>query len=119
MDLGTHLILFLVTSYLESPDHVLSLGSPLLTAYIPTFLGASLMILQIFANVILNKWWAHGNAYLLVMQAFGIQQYAAMVLAMWNVDAYLYDARLIRYIFLIEAAIFMMVYISGLAVFLD
>ena len=38
---------------------------------------------------------------------------------MWNVDAYLYDARLVRYVFFIEALLFMFVYLSAFGVFLD
>ena len=95
--LVSNLLLFLATSFLQAPGKF-SLGSPLLTAYVPTFLGASLILLQLFANIYLNKWWAEGNAYLMLMQIYSLTSFGAMVAAMWNVDAYLYDARLVRYV---------------------
>ena len=76
--LAENAVLYVVTNYLENGSGQFSLGSPLLTAYIPTFIGFSLLCIQFAGNIILNKWWARGNLYLLSMQVYSIAQYWAM-----------------------------------------
>lgn len=84
-DLVQNFILYIITNFLEGGNGEFSLGNPLLTAYFPTFAGATLLLIQFTGNIVLNHWWAEGNLYLLTMQVFTFAQFYAMTQLMWDV----------------------------------
>ena len=111
--------MFFITNFLEGGSGEFSLGNSLLTAYFPTFIGFILMFIQLMGNVIINKYWAEGNLYLLFMQVYSFAQYYAMTQVLWNIKTYLYDMRIFRYLFFGSSISFMLIYWISLAMFVD
>lgn len=117
--MAQNVLLYVITNFLEGGEGEFSLGTPLLTAYFPTFIGASLLLIQFAGNVVLNHWWAEGNLYLIAMQLFSFSQFYAMTQVLWDVHNYLYGMRVIRYIFSGAAVVFMLIYWIAGAILLD
>ena len=44
--------------------------SPMYTAFVPTLLGMNLSVLQLFFNLVYNRFFARGNIMLMTMQLF-------------------------------------------------
>ena len=70
-------------------------------------------------NIIINKYWAEGNLYLLFMQFYSFAQYYAMTQVLWNIKTYLYGMRIFRYLFFGSSITFMLIYSIALAMLVD
>jgi hypothetical protein len=113
-----NLLLFFAVWLLTAPGKF-SIFSPFFTGWGPTVLTTNCVGAQLIANLWINRWFAEGNAYLLAMQGFTIMQWALMLLLVWNVDIYLYDLRIIRYLSLLYAVVFLAMFVLFAGVELD
>jgi len=79
----THLIEGILVFIFMAPGKF-SLMSPYITAVQPTLWGFFLIPMQFFFNLLGNRWFAHGNVFLMAMQWWTCIQYFSMFLLVWN-----------------------------------
>ena len=96
-----------------------TLISPLFTAYMPILMMLNLLALQTFFQVVMFKFFAGFNLILISIEVFTWVQYAFMFLLLLEEDFYLYDFRIVRYISLGAAVIFLTFYAALAAMELD
>mmetsp|Transcript_29385 Transcript_29385/g.44396 ORF Transcript_29385/g.44396 Transcript_29385/m.44396 type:complete len:150 (-) Transcript_29385:261-710(-) len=84
--------------------------SPLLTSITPIIMCANLVALQLFFNVFMFKFFAHFNLLLIGIQIFTMIQYVGMFFLLQELNFYLYDFRIVRYIFFGAAIAFLLFY---------
>lgn len=97
----------------------MSVVNPFLTATIPTLMHPTILTFGIVFNVVLNQWYAHGNILLVGIQIFTLVQAFFMFLLIWDVPFYLYTLRILRYIVLLVAIIFLFMYVVMILIDFD
>lgn len=112
-----NLILWVLVTVLTAPGKF-SIMSPLFTGWNPTVLTFNCVGAQLLANLWINRLWAEGNVYLLMMQGFTLMQWILMLMLVWNWDLYLYDLRIVRYLSELYALMFIFAFLimSGIEI---
>lgn len=113
-----NLILWVLVTVLTAPGKF-SIMSPLFTGWNPTVLTFNCVGAQVLANLWINRLWAEGNVYLLMMQGFTLMQWILMLMLVWNWDLYLYDFRIVRYLSELYALIFIFAFLIMSGIELD
>ena len=84
--------------------------SPIFTAIVPMYVAIILSGAQLFVNLVLNRFFAKANVFLMNLQLFHIAQLCSLVPLLWNSPEYLYDWRIWRYISFFLATLFCLIY---------
>lgn len=113
-----NLVLFVLVTVLTAPG-TFSIFSPIFTGWSPTVLALNCVGAQFIANLWINRSFAGGNVYLIAMQAFTVLQWVFMEFLVWNVDIYMYDLRIVRYISELGALVFVVGFVMYTGVEID
>ena len=93
-----------------------SVVNPMFTALMPTMFMPPILLIQILVNLLLNKYYAYGNVFLILPQIFTLYQAFWMFFLIWDVPFYLYTLRIWRWINFGLAIAFMLYYASLFAI---
>lgn len=114
----SYLIKFVIVIFYDYTTKMSS-TNPIITAVLPTVYTPPILLFQLIFNIFTNKWWAHGNLFLIFMQLFTEFQAFWMMLLVWDVPLYLYTLRIWRYFIFGLALAFSSTYILMIGIDLN
>jgi hypothetical protein len=88
----------------------LSILSPLINAFVPSIIILTLTTIQFFYGMIGMKGWARGNLALIVLQLFSIINSTLALLLLYQIEFYIYDLRILRWIWWPISGIYLIFY---------
>ena len=109
---------YVIITVLQAPGKFTGM-SPLITGILPQALTLDGLMLQFIWSAFFMEFWANFNIMFLLHQLFSIVQYFLMFLLSWNVEIYIYDFRIVRYVSLFFAFIYDIFYVVMAASALD
>jgi len=88
----------------------MSILSPLVNALVPSVIIYTLTTIQFFYGAVGMKGWAKGNIVFIALQIFSLVNSALALLLLYEIEWYIYDLRILRWIWWPVSAIFLVLW---------